>query len=80
VSVPVDRRFVPTVAQLRDLWVKHLGSWASVPEKIELELGFDQAMLEIRQAGPIPEGLCGVGGCVYKLEHMPTEKHSWDTP
>jgi hypothetical protein len=41
--------------------------------------------VEVVPAPPIPEGLCGVGGCVYNWTHAsaddrnyPPSKHSWE--
>jgi len=29
------------------------------------------------EAPPVPEGLCGIGGCVFILGHA-NRKHSWE--
>lgn len=48
---PVDEKYISTVDQLRDLWMKRM-AYANVPEKIEYELGFQVFLDRITGTDP----------------------------
>ena len=57
-TYPVDPRFIPSMDDLRDLWLtrnnQNSGNYASVPEKIEFEMGWE---IFAATLGDIPRAL-----------------------